>query len=173
MTSQSQTFDNWGTWSKWMYVGRKFKLQRDMVCWSVGCIFAAWSPPTIVWLLWWAGRRGRAVTHLMQSTEHDNSVTEPLTTFWKYLALICLLPSQCVKGWLAAARWRNPATVSIRPHPSSSAPRRRGSHKQPTLLLGKFRKLAVRCEAAAHLLQNADILYCLVSSVHNITILQL
>ena len=40
----------------------------------------------------------------MQSTERDNSVTEPLTTFWKYLALICLLPSQCVKGWLAAAR---------------------------------------------------------------------
>lgn len=153
---------------------RKFKLQHDLLKRTLyfRSLIPSYNCPTV---LWWAGRRGggRSVTHLMQSTERDNSVTEPLTTFWKYLALICLLPSQCVKGWLAAARWRNPATVSIRPHPSSSAPRRRGSHKQPTLLLGKFRKLAVRCEAAPHLLQNADVLYCLVSSVHNITILQL
>ena len=81
----------------------------NMICWSVRCIFAAWSPLTIVWLCCGGRGGGRSVTHLMQSTEHDNSVTEPLTTFWKYLALICLLPSQCVKGWLAAARWRNPS----------------------------------------------------------------
>ena len=84
----------------------------NMICWSVRCIFAAWSLLTIVWLLWWAGRRGE-VCHTSDAVHRawqlcnwtlDNFL-EIFSSNLSSAQPVC----KVVKGWLAAARWRNPS----------------------------------------------------------------
>ena len=83
----------------------------NMICWSVRCIFAAWSPLTIVWLLLWVGRG--EVCHTSDAVHRawqlcnwtlDNFL-EIFSSNLSSAQPVC----KVVKGWLAAARWRNPS----------------------------------------------------------------